>query len=65
MLLLDYVSEAEILILVDGKSWDFSRTKIRGTSLASIHIIEESFKNWNLLIVLFFVTYYEVWLPRY
>lgn len=41
MLLLDYVSEAEILILVDGKSWDFRRTKIRGTSLASIHIIGE------------------------
>lgn len=57
-LVLDYVSGGETLILVDGKSRDFSRTKIWGTGLAFIYIIKESFKNWNLLIILFFVTYY-------
>lgn len=33
------------LIFVDGKSWDISRSKIRGARLAFIHIIKESFKN--------------------
>lgn len=54
--MLNYVSGGEILILIDGKSWDIGRSKIRGTRLAFIHIIKESFKNWNLLIILFFVT---------
>lgn len=36
--ILRYIFRGETLILVDGKSWDFSRTKIRSTRLTSISL---------------------------
>lgn len=37
-LILRYISRRETPILVDGKSWDFSRTKIRSTRLTFISL---------------------------